>query len=394
VGSPGYVETREHEDAWSFVESELAFAFVLVFVLERPDAPRRREGAMHRRLNRRRFLRGSLIGSATAGFVSLEERRLQRALAGEGAAAGADAALKAPASGPFPTGKIGKLTVSRLIAGGNLLSGWCHQRDLLYVAKLAQAYLTEAKQFDTLALYEQRGVNAIVIDMEQLGIIHKYRQKRGGRIQALVTVRQPWDDWGEPSWDDLQARIDAAIDEGADVLIVHGGYADRLVARGKPEGIDLIGKAISRIREKGFPAGLCSHALEVPQACDRRGIAPDFYLKTFHHDRYWSATPKDRRKPFCVDGPRHLDHNEFHDNIFCIDPDETAAYMKGKPQPWIAFKVLAAGAIPPASAFKYAFENGVDFVTAGMFDFEVLEDVETARKALAGAKERARPWKG
>jgi hypothetical protein len=350
---------------------------------------------MGRRMDRRRFLRGTLVGAATAGFVSLEEQRLRQALA-DGTAGGTDGATKAPAAGALPTGRIGKLTVSRLLAGGNLLSGWCHQRDLLFVAKLAQAYLTEAKQFDTLAQCERRGVNAIAIDMEQLGIVNKYRQARGGRIQALVTVRQAWDRWGAPSWDDLQAKIDAATDDGADAVIVHGGYADRLVARGKPEGIELIGKAIARIREKGFAAGLGSHALEVPQACDKAGIAPDFYFKTFHHDRYWSATPKERRKRFCVDGPRHLDHNEFHDNIFCIDPDETAAYMKDKPQPWIAFKVLAAGAIPPASAFKYAFENGVDFVAAGMFDFEILEDVEAARKALEsdGAKRRARPWRG
>jgi hypothetical protein len=72
---------------------------------------------MHHPLNRRRFLRGSLVGAATAGFVSLEERRLQRVLAGEGDAARADAALKAPAAAPLPSGKIGKLTISRLIAG-------------------------------------------------------------------------------------------------------------------------------------------------------------------------------------------------------------------------------------------------------------------------------------
>src|SRR5512134_214848 len=57
----------------------------------------------------------------------------------------------APGSkGTLPVGKIGKLTISRLISGGNLLSGWCHQRDLLYVRRLAEAYLTRPRQFDTL----------------------------------------------------------------------------------------------------------------------------------------------------------------------------------------------------------------------------------------------------
>ena len=31
-------------------------------------------------------------------------------------------------------------------------------------------------------------------------------------------------------------------------------------------------------------------------------------------------------------------------------------------KPWIAFKVLAAGAVHPKKSFRYAFENGADFV--------------------------------
>jgi hypothetical protein len=59
--------------------------------------------------------------------------------------------------------------------------------------------------------------------------------------------------------------------------------------------------------------------------------------------------------------------------------------------PWIAFKVLAAGAIPPRSGFQYAFENGADFVAVGMFDFEVDEDVQALRRTLDGLQ-RERPW--
>ena len=126
--------------------------------------------------------------------------------------------------------------------------------------------------------------------------------------------------------------------------------------------------------------------------CAKQGIEPDYYVKTFHHDNYWSATPKERRKRFCVDGPRSLDHNEFHDNIFCIDPEETAEFMRDKKQPWIAFKVLAGGAIPAQSAFKYCFENGADFLAVGMFDFNVEEDVKIAREVLKKVK-RQRPWR-
>jgi hypothetical protein len=66
--------------------------------------------------------------------------------------------------------------------------------------------------------------------------------------------------------------------------------------------------------------------------------------------------------------------------------------MATVPKPWIAFKVMAAGAIPPPDAFKYAFSNGADFVLAGMFDFEIAEDVKIASETLAGLKARPRPW--
>jgi hypothetical protein len=64
------------------------------------------------------------------------------------------------------------------------------------------------------------------------------------------------------------------------------------------------------------------------------------------------------------------------------------------PEPWIAFKVLAAGAIKPEEGLKYAFRNGADFVCLGMYDFQIVEDVNIALNALSGAIERQRPWMG
>jgi hypothetical protein len=64
--------------------------------------------------------------------------------------------------------------------------------------------------------------------------------------------------------------------------------------------------------------------------------------------------------------------------------------MKTVKRPWIAYKVLAAGAIHPRDGFKFAFENGADFLCVGMFDFQVREDVIIARDILAGKLNRQR----
>lgn len=83
----------------------------------------------------------------------------------------------------------------------------------------------------------------------------------------------------------------------------------------------------------------------------------------------------------------------WYDNMWCINPEETAEFMKTVTKPWVAFKVLAAGAIPPKVGFAHAFDNGADFIAVGMFDFQVKEDCEICRDAVAKAQKRQRPWR-
>jgi hypothetical protein len=66
--------------------------------------------------------------------------------------------------------------------------------------------------------------------------------------------------------------------------------------------------------------------------------------------------------------------------------------MKRARKPWIAYKILAAGAIPPKEGFQFAFENGADFACVGMFDFQVVDNVNTISEVLAGSLSRTLPW--
>ena len=67
-------------------------------------------------------------------------------------------------------------------------------------------------------------------------------------------------------------------------------------------------------------------------------------------------------------------------------------FMNRLEQPFIAFKVLAAGAIMPEDGFRYAFENGAYFICVGMYDFQIVDDVNIANTVLASRLNRARPW--
>ena len=48
----------------------------------------------------------------------------------------------------------------------------------------------------------------------------------------------------------------------------------------------------------------------------------------------------------------------------------------------MGYKVLAAGAIEPKDGFKWAFENGADFICVGMFDFQIVNDVNICLETL------------
>jgi hypothetical protein len=322
---------------------------------------------------------GSVAGAA--GFLGLEERILLAAM--EKNSEANEAKSPQPKVNSIPTGKIGNITISRLMLGGNLIGGWAHSRDLIYVSKLFKAYNTKEKIYETLALAEEHGINTILLPDSLLDIIIKYRADTGGKMQTIIDFRP---DEGNPT-----VGIDKVIDKGAETIYLHGASCDNCVKRNQ---IAVMEKALEYIKKKGIPAGIGCHSYYVLEQCRDVKLEPDYWVKTFHHDKYWSAHPKEKREPFTVDNKQSEDHNEIHDNMFCLEPEETIQFFKTEEKPWIAFKTLAAGAIHPTAGFKYAFENGADFITVGMFDFQIAEDTAIVRKVLEKTKQRPRPWLG
>jgi hypothetical protein len=331
---------------------------------------------MSSEMNRRNFVTRSMMASALAACADVARPPVQAAETPTGSsAAGRDAATS---QGGLPRGKIGDFHVSRLLLGGNLLTHATHSRDLRYVSSLAAHYNTPKKILETLEVAEANGINTLVIHTvpAALKVLQEHR-KRGGKIQWIICPTSPI----VPGLAKYGEHVQRMVDDGVDAIYVWGCHGDELVCAGK---VDLLGKAVDLVKSHGLLCGVGAHALRVVQACEKNKIRADFYIKTFHHHNFPSA-PK----------PGQADDNYSEvPSYWCGKPEETAQFMKGVEKPWIAFKVMAAGAIPPQDAFRYAFQNGADFVLAGMFDFEIAEDVAIARKLLAEVKSRARPWRG
>ncbi|MDR0845660.1 MAG: DoxX family protein [Tannerella sp.] len=286
--------------------------------------------------------------------------------------------------GTLPTGKIGDLEITRLILGSNLISGFSHARDLIYTDSLFRAYNTERKVFETLSLAEQAGINTINAGMNSVPLVAKYKKLTGSKIKVIAQAYIP----GENPFEQINLSIE---EYGVDVVQIHGGATDSLAEAGK---LDVIRKAIDYVRGKGYTVGLGAHAIDSLILCEENGIIPDYYMKTFHHDNYWSAHPRENRLPFEVTGPRSPDHNRFHENCFCSFPEQTVEFVNKAKVPVVGFKVLAAGAIQPEDGFRWAFENGADFICVGMFDFQIVNDVNICLDVLQNLQNRSREWYG
>jgi hypothetical protein len=295
---------------------------------------------MSNKLTRRQFLTKSLtvsIVAASANTLSAAEKSSAENL---------------------PIRNIGNVPVSRLIVGGNPISGNAHSRDLPYVSSLMGHYFTDEKCIEALHICEQCGINTAQFrtDSHIVRILDKY-WKQGGKMKWIAQIKPR-----EPDISDIMNDIRMAFDNGAIGGYLQGQVADRLVQEGR---IDLVQKGFEDIKANGTIAGVGGHSIDVIIACEKAGMKPDFYMKTLHRGDYWSAN----KQP-------------SNDNIWSVTPEKTIEFMKKVNRPWIAFKVLAAGAIHPLEGFKYAFENGADFICVGMFDFQVRENVLIAKEII------------
>ena len=248
-------------------------------------------------------------------------------------------------------------------------------RDFIYVSDLIRSYFTDDKVIDTLQLCEQNGINTItaVATPRAIRVFKKYWNQVGGKIQWIAQV----------TLDDTE--IKKAIDSGVIGAYIGGNHGDQCSRDGT---MDLIEKRVSLIKQNELIAGVAGHEIRVPIALEAAGIDADFYLKTLHNTEYWSSQRADHDRDV-------IDNLKLGvDNYWCRDYGQTIEFMQTVKKPWVAYKVLAAGAVHPSDGFEYAYKNGADFVLAGMFDFQLAEDAAIAKECIAKNLQRRRLWAG
>jgi hypothetical protein len=304
--------------------------------------------------------------------------------------------------GVLPKGKLGKWEVSRLVIGCNPMGGWSHSRDLSYVGTLSRHWHTNQKMKETWAIAEQAGVNFCNLVEFQYPIFNEYKKETGSKMLNVCQCSI-----GQPA--DRLAPLRKAVDNGTDCIYIQGENTDGLAQNRQ---LDVLHQALEYTHSQNMLFGVGAHSLQTIMDSVAIGVKPDFYYKTFHHDRYWSATPLANRleypqrnvmAPRPADAPgasqpafqmpaQVTDHNMWNDNMWDMWNDRTIETFKSINVPLFGFKVLAAGAIRPADGIRHAFENGTDFVCLGMYDFQVVDDVNITIDILGSLGKRERPW--
>ena len=275
--------------------------------------------------------------------------------------------------------------MSRITLGGNLIGGWSHARDLGYVATLMKAYNTPRRIYDTMHLAEACGIDTISTNPSLMNFITTYWKEEGGKMKFVS-------DCGHKSENgELGIVIGAkkSVDAGASLIYIHGFGADEWACKGDWKTME---KALKEMRKLGVPVGIGAHAFGTLKFCVEHDLIPDFWMKTFHPGGYWSAQ---KTKDDAGEGEPGSSQKGWHDNNWCRDPQALSDWFQNRPEPWIAFKTMAAGAVHPRQSIPFVFNGGADAACMGMFDFQVVEDANLANDAFdRGFKDRKRAWIG
>jgi len=271
----------------------------------------------------------------------------------------------------LPTVRLTGADVTRLICGGNPLSGISHlsaelDREMLeyYTMPNVQALLDECWR-QGINTFQSRG------DRYQMRAFLEHRL-RGGQMAWIAQTAS--------EFADIKANIAEIARYKPTAIYHHGTHTDNSWHAGRIENVRDIVKAI---RDQGLPAGVGTHIPEVVEYMEEHGWETDFYMCCFYNlARGYKSAPAVERDAYA------------RDRFPPEDPARMTAVMRQVRKPCIGFKIMAASRNcatleSTREAFRFAFRNikPTDMVDVGMFQKrknQAAENAAIVRELLGG----------
>lgn len=170
-----------------------------------------------------------------------------------------------------PLVAFGPHRISRLIVGGNPISGNSHVSAQL--SREMRDYFTAANALKLLRKCEQAGINTWQSrgDRHILRLLNEHRLE-GGRLQWIAQTAS--------ELADIPAHIRQLAAEGAIGIYHHGTQTDRFWAAGR---IEQAREMLKVIRDTGVRVGLGTHVPEVIDYAESKGWDLDFYMTSVYN---------------------------------------------------------------------------------------------------------------
>ena len=223
--------------------------------------------------------------------------------------------------------RIGDLSISRFLVGGNPFSGFSHQSRERSAEMVA--WYTDERIIDTLFEAESLGLTSFLMrgDDHVTGILEEY-WRRGGKLRWVAQT-------------DSRSETPAAgarycLDHGASACYLHGGVMDHILAQEEFQSVYDFQKVV---RDAGIPVGIAGHIPE--DFCwAEANIDLDFYMVC-----YYNPSPR-----------QQVPHHDpaVAERYTVEDRDARVAIIPSLSKPAIHYKILAAGRTPAPEAFRYA----------------------------------------
>ena len=235
-------------------------------------------------------------------------------------AAMASAVAGKAAQGAVPQVDFGRSKVSRLIVGGNPVSGNSHVSGQL--SREMTDYFTAARVKQLLSDCEAAGINTWQSrgDRHIMRLLNEYRLD-GGNIQWIAQTAS--------EMADIPRNINTVADMKPIGIYHHGSQTDKFWMSGR---IEEAREMLKVIRQTGCLVGLGTHIPEVVDYVESKGWDVDFYMTCLYN---LSRTPREASE---------LARSPIQGELFW-DPDreKMLARVRQTTRPCLIFKVYGAG---------------------------------------------------
>ena len=237
---------------------------------------------------------------------------------------------------------VGGVEISRLALGGDLIAGHSHARDLIWTDEFMRRYNSGATLPRTVRYCLHCGIDATFAEPEFIAPMLAAAKEVGGSLKFFANCADAKD-------------AAQAAKGGAKAVYLRPETADGLAKKGD---VDSLKSLFTGLKATGLPVGIGAEDVATVKFCVENGVVPGFWVLAYHSLEY----PAARMKTRC-------------NNIWCEDPAAAAAYMKTRPEPWVAIRGLAGGAFKPSVAYKFAVEGGATAVAIDLLDYRIVETV-------------------